>query len=492
MKQLAHLIQNLPVLATSGTTHISISDLACDSRVVKPGDLFIAISGHKDDGHDHIAEALTKGAVAVVASRAVAQRNGATYIYVKETREALAHIAALFYGDPTETLDLIGITGTNGKTTTTALLNAILREAALPFCSIGTLGTTTQGVTQPTGNTTPDALELNRTFQKALNAGESLCTMEVSSHALTMKRVAGCRFKTGVFTNLTHDHLDYHGTMEAYYEAKKKLFHQVSDAIIVNADDPFGQRLLEEMTGTAKKTVTFGMETPAHIMARQVRGTPEGYRFTLSQGDDEVPVALPLHGRYNISNALAASAAARSLGVPLETIARGLGRTTTISGRYEVINGPSKISVIIDYAHTPDAFKKLLEEVKERALGRVVMVFGCVGERDRTKRPIMGEVAGRHAHHCIVTTDNSRSESPETIAMEVCRGVKRAKGSFEVCLDRRRAIEMALLNAAPGDTILITGKGHEKTQHIGETVFHFDERAIVAHCFETITSQHAG
>ena len=452
--------------------------LAYDSRSVRPGDLFAAIRGFTQDGHRFAADAVRRGATVLLVDHPLAAA-AATQVVVADTRRAFAAAAAAFYRHPSRGLRVCGITGTNGKTTTTFLVDAILREAGRRSAVIGTLGVQVDGTPvefHATTPTTPEASDLQRLLREMLDRGVEDVTMEVTSHALELHRVAQCRFVTAVFTNLTQDHLDLHGTLEAYRDAKARLFAMVEpDGVcIVNADDPYG----DAMARASRAAVwTYGIDRPARIHAEGLSLTPRGTGMTVVWPDGRVPVALPLPGRFNVSNALAAFAVGLSRGVPPETMRRVLEATPGVPGRFEPVDEGQPFAVIVDYAHTPDSLEQVLRLSAEISSGRRIVVFGCGGDRDRTKRPIMGRIGTTLADYAIFTSDNPRGEDPEAILREIEAGVPGAR-NYASEADRRVAIEDAIALARPGDVVVIAGKGHETYQIVGDQVIDFDDRVV--------------
>jgi UDP-N-acetylmuramoyl-L-alanyl-D-glutamate--2,6-diaminopimelate ligase len=455
--------------------------LVNDSRAVRPGDLFAAIRGFNQDGHRHAADAVRRGATVLLVDHPLSDL-AATQIVVPDTRLAFAAAAAAFYGHPSRTLRVCGVTGTNGKTTTTFLIDAILRHAGRRTGVIGTLGVRRDGAPlefHATTPTTPEASYLQRLLREMLDGGVQDVTMEVTSHALALHRVDHVRFVTGVFTNLTRDHLDMHGTLEAYRDAKAHLFAMVdADGVsIINADDPSW----DTMARASRAPVwTYGVERPAgetRIRADALSVTLRGTRCVVTWPGGSMPLALPLPGRFNVSNALAAFAVGLSRGVPPETIRHVLETVPGVPGRFEPVDEGQPFAVIVDYAHTPDSLEQVLRLAAGIASGRRIVVFGCGGDRDRTKRPIMGRIGTTLADFAVFTSDNPRSEDPHVILREIEAGAAGAH-NFATEADRRKAIESAIALAQPGDVVVIAGKGHETYQIIGDRVIDFDDRTV--------------
>jgi UDP-N-acetylmuramoyl-L-alanyl-D-glutamate--2,6-diaminopimelate ligase len=433
-----------------------VTDLAYDNRRVSPGTLFFCVPGFTRDGHDFAADAVARGAAALVVERPLGL--GVPEVQVADVRAAMGVAAARMHGDPTARLQVVGITGTNGKTTTAFVVRALLEAAGVPCGLLGTVKSVVAGVERPTERTTPEAIDLQATFAAMRDGGDGACAMEVSSHALELRRVDGVRFACAVFTNLTQDHLDFHPTMEDYFLAKRRLFDElVPGARVVNVDDPYGRRLARELPGV----VTFGVDAPADFRATDVAITLTGSSFMLRAPGGESRVECPLPGRFNIANVLAAVAACCSLGVGLDALVPALAALPRVPGRFEPVEAGQDFAVLVDYAHTPDSLENVLRAARDLADGRVITVFGCGGDRDRGKRPLMGEIAGRLSDVAIATSDNPRSEDPETILDEVLAG---APANVERVADRAEAIGTAIARARRGDVVLIAGKGHEQGQ----------------------------
>ena len=438
----------------AGAPDVPITGLAYSSRSVCPGALFFCVRGFTSDGHEFAAEAIERGAVALVCERPLGL--GVPEVIVDDVRAVMGPVAARFHGDPTETLRVAGITGTNGKTTTAFLLREVLEAAGTPTGLLGTVRQVVGGAEEPVERTTPEALDLQATFRRMLDAGDGACVMEVSSHALELGRTTGIHFACRVFTNLTQDNLDFHGTMEDYYRAKRLLFDAGGPAV-VNVDDAYGRRLAGEVDA-----LTFGTESAdADLRARDIRFDVGGASFTVDTPDGPVELTTQLPGLFNVQNALAARGGARALGVPQETARSALASARRVPGRFEPVEEGQDFGVLVDYAHTPDSLENVLRAARELTVGRLHVVFGAGGDRDRGKRPLMGEVAARLADRVIVTSDNPRSEDPEAILDAIMEG---AGAGAERELDRRRAIARAGEEAGPGDVVVIAGKGHEQGQ----------------------------
>ena len=457
-----------------------VTGITDDSRTVQPGALFLAVRGSDRDGHDYLERAAQAGATLALVEDP--SRTSLPTLVVQDTRRAAAVAAAAFYSFPARSLWFVGVTGTNGKTTTVGMLRHLLDEPDARAASIGTLGVLVGSAGDPVdgggGLTTPGPVELQRLLRVLAGRGVRTVAMEVSSHALHQKRVEGVLFDAGIFTNLSRDHLDYHGTMEAYRDAKAELLYLLGEhgVAVINADDPAWAGLPQ-----VHQTVYFGLTGRASVRADDVRFTPRGSRWTLITADERHEVALPLIGDFNVANALAAAAAAWSLGLPASTIAQRLTSLPQVPGRLELINDAP--TVLRDYAHTPDALARALAAVRPFTTGRLIVVFGCGGDRDRGKRPEMGHIAAQGADLAILTSDNPRTETPAQILDDVEAGMPTRR--HERIEDRRLAIARALEVAGEGDVILLAGKGHETYQIRGTTKYPFDEREIVRELLTT-------
>ena len=464
-----------------------LSGLALDSREVKPGTLFFALPGEKEDGGDFIAEAMTHGAVCVVCERP--PEGDIPHILVPDAHKALALCAAVWYGTPAGKMTLVGVTGTNGKTTTTYLIKQILEKTL--SAKVGLIGTNQNLIGDemvPTDRTTPDALTVQRLLAQMADAGCGFTVMEVSSHALMQKRVEGIRFRVGVFTNLTQDHLDYHGTMEAYCDAKARLFDQC-DIACVNGDDAWTPRLLARFAG---ERVTFGQGMTNDLVGWRARYENDCVRFTACTDLDHEETRIGIPGGFSLYNALAAFSAVQALGVPLSDAAKALEDCVGVKGRCEVVPLDAPFTVIIDYAHTPDGLSNILSTVCGFADGRVIALFGCGGDRDKTKRPRMAKIAAQGADFAVLTSDNPRTEDPYAILRDALPGLMESKTPFAVIEERRKAIAFALEEARSGDVVVLCGKGHETYQEIGTIKYHLDEREVVRECFARGQRKKAG
>jgi len=463
---------------------VEIDDVAIDSRRCGPGTCFVALRGTRADGHDHIASALSAGAAAVVCEDASRASPTAPLAITTDARTAAGMLAQAIRGFPARKLTTVGVTGTNGKTTVAYLVRAILTEAGIGAGLLGTIGFDTGRRTGDAGATTPDPVSLAELTAEMVAAGQTHLVMEVSSHALDQGRTAGLTYRVGVFTNLTGDHLDYHGTMERYRDAKARLFAGLgADATaVINRDDPAG----EFMAGATQAQVTwYGLNPLADVRARIERIDSSGTAFDLVVAGQVAPVQLPLIGRHNVYNALAAVSAARAMGVELATSARALSGRVSLPGRLERVAGAGEFDVFVDYAHTDDALANVLGSLRPVTRGRLIVVFGCGGDRDRTKRPRMAQVAQELADEIVLTSDNPRTEPPMAILDEIAAGLDaagRRRATIEG--DRRRAIALAVGRARTGDVVLIAGKGHERVQIVGDEWREFDDVAVTREILE--------
>lgn len=474
---LRDLILGLEVLSIRGDLDKDISEIHYDSRHVTVNSLFICIKGHKTDGHYYIDRALEKGALALVTEEEI-DCGAATAVRVKDTKAAMAKIADRFYKSPTEKIDLIGVTGTNGKTSITYLMKSILDQSN---CKSGIIGTIANWVGESKSEavrTTPESLDLQRLFYSMVQQEAKYCTMEVSSHSLELGRVEGLSFKAAIFSNLTPDHLDFHQSMENYYNAKKSLFYKTTAGNVINIDDEYGRKMLIELRALAVPCITYGIKAAADVFARNISMTNKSVSFELVTKDFAESLTINIPGIFTVYNALAAAAAAYFLGIPQKNIVLGLKEFKGVPGRFELIQEIKLFSVIIDYAHTPDALENVLKAARGFAEKRVITVFGCGGDRDRTKRPIMGEISGRLSDFTVITSDNPRTEEPKAIIAMIEEGIRAAKGSYAVIEDRKEAIRFALKAAQIGDLVVIAGKGHETTQTIKDKVYPFDDKRL--------------
>jgi UDP-N-acetylmuramoyl-L-alanyl-D-glutamate--2,6-diaminopimelate ligase len=477
------LLDGVETLAQSGNPQVT--GVEYDSRRVKPGNVFVAMRGESSDGNRFIDQAIAAGAAAVVNDSERRPENVA-WARVGHGRRALAGVSANFYGRPAERLAITGITGTNGKSTTAFMVEAILSAAGRNSALVGTIEYHVVGKTLPAPHTTPEPLELQRLFHDTLAAGAAEAVMEVSSHALAQQRVFGIPFDVAVFTNLTRDHLDYHLTMEEYFASKRILFDgcgtKAPRAAILNADDDSGLQLVRFSKGRSAEVITYGLGK-ADFHASKLDITSHGTRFNVVTPDEMIPVSSQLIGRVNVYNILAASAAAYARGCPSEAIAVGIENCTRVPGRFERVDCGQPFTVVVDYAHTDDALRNLTSLAREfvKATGnRVITVFGCGGDRDRSKRPLMGEAAGKGSDFVVLTSDNPRSEDPLAIINDAVVGLQRSGTKYKTEPDRRAAIHLALNEARSGDIVLIGGKGHEQVQITNHGSVPFDDKRVAA------------
>jgi UDP-N-acetylmuramoyl-L-alanyl-D-glutamate--2,6-diaminopimelate ligase len=479
--QLTHLLTGLPFHLVAGTLRCPIRHITADSRQVTPGALFIAIRGIQTDGHRFLDAVFDAGAVACVVEEFSpsllprVQTGGQTVVQVQDSRRALALLASAYYQHPSRQLRLVGITGTNGKTTTSYIVESILQAAGRAVGVIGTVdyrfGTQQIGALQ----TTPDALLLQHLLRQMVEAHVEYAVMEVSSHALVQERVTECRFAVCVFTNLSRDHYDYHGTEAAYFAAKARLFRELpAQWHVLNLDDPYGQELVR----TARaRLLTYGLTNEATLKPLVVQHDIDGIRFTLPTTKGHLSIRSPLIGRHNVYNLLAGIGVAIALDIDAEAITQGIAQLRHVPGRLERIETGQDFYVFVDYAHTPAALEQVLHTVRAETPGRLITVFGCGGDRDAGKRPLMGQIATMLSDYTIITSDNPRTEDPQRIIDEIVAGVEAAH-AYTTIPDRRRAITYAMDMAQPHDTVLIAGKGHEDYQIIGHTRLHFDDREV--------------
>ncbi|MGE5417200.1 MAG: UDP-N-acetylmuramoyl-L-alanyl-D-glutamate--2,6-diaminopimelate ligase [Acidobacteriota bacterium] len=477
---LEEILRGQEYQVVQGDLNAPISGIEYDSRRIRKGSLFVCIPGTKTDGHLFVPEALKKGATALVVEKAVEAPPECTVIKVTDTHKLLPAMAASFYGHPSRDLRVIGVTGTNGKTTTTHLIKAILEEAGHKVGLIGTLYASWQGQTEHLANTTPESLDIERFMSRVKSEGGSYVVMEVSSHALDMGRVKEIDFDVAVFTNLTQDHLDYHKTLENYRNAKGILFaglaNDKGNFAVANADDEAGPYFVEV---AATETITYGLSDKSRIRAVEPQVTASGSTFDVVYPGGKMCVRLKLAGLFNVYNALASIGFALQEGIAPSKIKKALEKVTGVSGRFESVNEGQEFTVIVDYAHTPDGLENVLRTARQIVEGRMITVFGCGGDRDRKKRPIMGKIAAQLSDFSFVTSDNPRSEEPMAIIEEILVGMKDVEGAhYAVIPDRRDAIHHAIKMAAKGDIIMIAGKGHEDYQIIKGVTYPFDDRVV--------------
>ena len=475
MMKLNELLRDIEVTGLHAPADMEVSDVCYDSRKAAPGAAFIAVRGYETDGHKYIPAAVEKGASLVICEEAPAVET--PYVLVKDSRRAMALAAANFFGRPAEELTVIGVTGTNGKTTTTNLIRSLLM--AVTGQKAGLLGTNENIVgdkVYPAVNTTPESRDIMAYFREMADAGCKYAVMEVSSHSLCLDRVCCVPFAVGCFTNLSQDHLDFHKTMDAYLEAKKKIF-ALSRAAAVNRDDPASDKIIPELNIPC---VSYGLGEGASLRAEDVSLLPDRVEFTACYAGQREKACLHIPGRFSVYNALAALSCCLALGLPLKDLAAALQDCKSVKGRMEVVPTGRDFTLLIDYAVTPDALDNMIRTVRDTARGRVGVLFGCGGDRDRTKRPKMARVVGSLADYVIVTSDNPRTEDPEAIIAEILPGFQGLDTPYVVIPDRREAIRWGIEHAQAGDTLVLAGKGHETYQIVGKTKYHMDEREIAA------------
>ena len=477
MKKLSVLIDAMHADDQSGSQQIDIGELSMDSRRKTDNGLFFCVTGAAFDGHDYAKQAVENGARAVVAERPV-RDVPVPQVIVENTRVAMALAAAEFYDHPDRQMKIIGLTGTKGKTTTSYLVQAILQHAGFACGVIGTIGSTIGSRRLNSGLTTPDPIDLQKTLRLMADEGASYVAMEVSAHAIAYHRLEGMHFETGCFTNLSQDHLDFFGTMERYFDVKRSFMnsHFIGNAAL-NVDDeraPLVQKTMDV------PCLSYGICAPADVMAQDIEISENGVSFVMSVlNTDKYPVRLKLTGMFNVYNALAAAAVCLNQGIDPADIAEGLSTLSAVPGRAEVLDTHTPYKVILDYSHSPDALENILNTVRGFTRGRVIALFGCGGDRDHGKRPIMGEIGGRLADYCILTSDNPRTEDPNAILASIEKGIRATKGEYTVIENRRDAIRHALSIARDGDVVVLAGKGHETYQEINGVKRPFDEKAIV-------------
>lgn len=484
MKTLKDIISTLDVQQVQGNQNVSIQDITADSRAVKPNSLFIALDGATVDGHNYIDKAVDAGAVAVIVSKPVTVPADVCVITVDDTRQAMMVCVPYFFDYPANRMRMVGVTGTNGKTTTTHMIRHILKAQGFKVGVIGTVHIMIGDTSYPIHNTTPDVVDLQHILHQMVQENVEYCVMEVSSHALALGRVSGVEFDTAVFTNLTQDHLDFHKTFENYLAAKCKLFEQVSapnqvkdnKGAVINIDDSYGYRVMEKTTAP---TITYSTLGKGTLNASDVHMSTKNSQYTVNYNGESYPVSMNTTGLFNVYNTLAAIGACLQEGISMEAIDTALKTFSSVPGRFELIEEGQDFAVVVDYAHTPDGLQNILETAKAIKENRIIIVFGCGGDRDATKRPIMGRIAAEYGDKIYVTSDNPRTEDPVQIVKDVEVGVKEAlrEGtSYEVIVDRREAINHAIHDAKAGDIVIIAGKGHENYQILKNETIHFDDR----------------
>lgn len=478
-----YLLQGVDVLAARGL-HIPVAGVHYDSRQVRPGYIFVCIEGYRTDGHLYIRDAIAREAAGFVIEKDVPLPPGVPYARVRSSRRALAVMGANYYGQPSRSLTVIGVTGTNGKTTTSHLIEAVLRARGERTGLIGTIWIKIGDEKRPVERTTPESLDLQRILREMVNSGVSAVAMEVSSHALYLDRVAECEFDIGVFTNLTQDHLDFHGNLKDYLAAKMRLFQGLGEKrtkkrpsyAVVNCDDPAGRVIMQN---TKVPVITYGIREEADVRARDVRLTGEGSDFIVSCKEGDFPFKVSLPGEFNVFNSLAAICVGLKEGVPVPLLQDVLRKIKGVPGRFQRVDEGQNFTVIVDYAHTPDGLENVLRTARRIAPGRLITVFGCGGDRDTGKRPLMGRISGELSDYSVLTSDNPRTEDPESIIRMIEEGIKKVNNaSYTVIPDRYEGIRHALHCAREGDIVVIAGKGHENYQIIGDRVIPFDDYQV--------------
>lgn len=478
---LADLLDTSSMRLLYGSSSCPVQQVVADSRHVVPGALFVALRGHSVDGHEFLGDVLDQGAAVLVvealppALQARVERGGQTVVQVVNSRQALAALASAYYGHASRQLPLIGVTGTNGKTTITYVVESILQAAGLSVGVMGTVENRFAGERLEATQTTPDPLQVQSILRQMQDRGVDAAVLEVTSHALDQDRVASCEFKVCVFTNLSRDHYDYHGSEAAYFAAKARLFTELpGEWHVLNLDDPYGCKLLDL---SPSRVLTYGIDADATLTPRQVVHGLDGIRFTLPTTKGSLDIESSLVGRHNVYNLLAGIAVGIAMDVEADAIVRGIEQLRQVPGRLERVDEGQDFYVFVDYAHTPDALEQVLRTVRAETAGRLVTVFGCGGDRDPGKRPLMGQAATAMSDYTVITSDNPRTESPEAIVADIVAGVETSRHHIEI-VDRQTAISHAIAEAQPKDTVLIAGKGHETYQIIGRTRRHFDDREV--------------
>jgi len=486
--RLEELLQGMEYRILAGNPQLDIKGIAFDSRQVKPGFLFVCVTGLKTDGHLYVDDAIENGAVAVLVENTIRVKNGITCILTGNTRKGLAVAASNYYGEPSTHIKVIGVTGTNGKTTTTHLVRAILEEAGHPTSIMGTLYAKIGEDLWDMKHTTPEAPVIEAFLDASRQVGCEYAVMEVSSHALALSRVDKIVFRAAVFTNLTQDHLDYHQDMEHYLLSKLKLFDATNKDemfyTVVNGDDAYAKDFIKISGGHSH---SYGVRDESELRAVDISSGVKGTSFTVQYGSDSFPVRMKIIGMFNVYNALAAINVALKEGIAIPVIQAALEQVAGVPGRFEQVNCEQAFTVIVDYAHTPDGLENILSTARELCANRLITVFGCGGDRDRGKRPLMGEIAARYSDFCVVTSDNPRSEEPEAIIADIVPGLEQVENSrYAIIIDRREAIRHALYLAREGDFVIIAGKGHETYQLVKGEILDFDDRQGAARILREI------
>lgn len=479
---LRSILHDIDYKVLKGKDDVDIREIQYDSRKVEKGDLFICIEGYKTNGHKYAKSSVEKGAVAVVCSEDLNEIPNCTVIKVDDTRKVMSVAASNYYGNPSSRMKIIGVTGTNGKTTSTFMIKSILEEAGYKVGLVGTIANYIGGKKLHSDRTTPESLDLQKLFKEMADSGVDYCVMETSSHSLYLRRVYGIKFSQAIFTNLTRDHLDFHKTFENYYQAKLILFENTLNSII-NVDNKYGKRIYNDAQGNK---ITYAVDNKADIKGSNLNMHSRGVSFDVTYKGEKKHIDLNIPGKYNVMNALGSIGACLNEGIDMDTVKSGLEKMISVPGRCEIVTHGYNLGyeVIVDYAHTPDGLQNILNTAKEFTKGRLIAVYGCGGDRDNTKRPIMGEIGTRLADFAIITSDNPRTENPMHIIDEIVKGIK--KDNYIVIENRKEAIKKSMEIAKKDDVIVIAGKGHEDYQILKDRTIHFDEREIVRDIIEQL------
>lgn len=479
--KLNDIIKGLEIIKVDGELDLDINNVEYDSRNVSENTLFICIKGFNSDGHKYIQSAIEKGAKAFLVQDDI-KIDGYTFIRVNDTRSSMAKVADNFYNHPSKKLGVIGVTGTNGKTSITTFLSEILKANNNKVGLIGTIKIFDGEKDVESNSTTPESVDLQSCFNTMVNNNCDYCAMEVSSHSLVLNRVDETDFKLGLFTNLTPDHLDFHKDLEDYRQAKEKLFYKTSVANIINIDDEGGKKIYENIKSLKTPVYTYGIDNKADFMAKDIHISASGVSYKLITPTYEEDVFIPVPGKFTVYNTLAVIAACYMLNIDKDVVLKALKDTNGVAGRFETVQNDKGISVIVDYAHTPDALENILNTAKEFVKGNIITIFGCGGDRDATKRPLMGKISQKLSDTCIVTSDNPRTEDPKLIIDDILDGLDKENRNYKVIIDRKEAIEEAIKMAKKDDVVIIAGKGHENYQIIGKNKHHFDDKEIARDC----------
>ncbi|PRR78749.1 UDP-N-acetylmuramoyl-L-alanyl-D-glutamate--2,6-diaminopimelate ligase [Clostridium liquoris] len=480
--KLKEMLKDLNYEIVKGTDEVNINNIQYDSRSIEKGDLFFAIQGYNTDGHKYIPTAYEKGAIAIIYDKDMDNLPECTMVKVKNSRKAMAKVSSNFYGNPKDKLKIIGVTGTNGKTTSTFMIKSILEEAGFKVGLLGTIANYIGDEKIHSDRTTPESLEIHKLFKHMVDEAVDYCVMEVSSHSLYLDRVYGINFSQSIFTNLTQDHLDFHKTFENYYQAKLLLFKNSKNSII-NIDDEYGKRVYDDIEGNK---LTYSIEEKSNLKAENIKMHSTGVEFSINYEGKEAEINMHIPGRYNIQNALGSALACLNEGISLEVVKRGFENMSGVPGRCEIVTKKYNLGyeIIVDYAHTPDGLENILKTAREFTKGRLISVFGCGGDRDRTKRPIMGKIGTELSDIAVITSDNPRSEEPLDIIEDIKSGIK--NNNYIVVENRREAIKKAMEIARQYDVIVVAGKGHEDYQILKDKTIHFDEREIIKELIEEL------